>query len=119
MDLHKIELRAVITFLTKEGNTPSQIHTRLVNVYNNDSPTLYQVKYWSKQFKWGRESLEDDPRSGRPTESTSQEMCKRVEDLILQDRRIKVAVISKELNISVGSVLEVIHSNLLMSKVSS
>ena len=50
--------------------------------------------FWSKQFEWGRESIEDDLHSGWPVEASSKEMCQKVEDLILQDRLIKVIVIA-------------------------
>lgn len=37
-------------------------------VCGEHSPSCYQVKFWNKQFKWGKDSIEDDhdPRSGRP-----------------------------------------------------
>ena len=72
-------------------------------VYGDVSPTYCQVKFWSKQFKWGRESIEDDSRSGRPVEASSKEMCQKVVDMILQDGRVKVSVIVHELGISAGS----------------
>ena len=43
----------------------------------------------------------------------------QVEALILQDRRIKIATIPKDLNISGPNVLKIIHGHLLMSKVCS
>jgi len=30
------------------------------------------VKFWSKQFKWRRELIQDDPHTGRPVEVTSE-----------------------------------------------
>ena len=67
----------------------------------------------------GRESIEGDLRSGRPVEASSKEMCQKVEDMILQDRRVKVSVIAHELGISAGTVSSIIHSVLIISKVSS
>ena len=46
-------------------------------------------------------------------------MSQKVETLILQDRRIKIATISKDLNISEPSVFKIIHEHLWMSKVCS
>ena len=42
-------------------------------VYGDVSPSYYQVKFWSKQFMWGRESIEHYSRSGRPVEASSKE----------------------------------------------
>ena len=39
---------------------------------------LYQLKNWAAEFKKGRESLEDNPRSGRPAVGIS---CERVENI--------------------------------------
>ena len=44
------------------------------------------MKFWSKQFKWGRESTEDGPHTGHPVEATSEEMCQKLVSLILADR---------------------------------
>ena len=46
--------------------------------------------------------MDDYLRSGRPVEAFSKEMWQKVEDMILQDRRVKVSVIARELNISAG-----------------
>ena len=42
-----------------------------------------------------KESTDDDSRSGWPVEASSKEMCQKVEDMILQDRRVKVSVIAR------------------------
>ena len=74
---------------------------------------------WSAEFKHGRYSLEDDPRPGRPADVISQEMIDRVERLVLNNRRIKVAELASECGISNGSVYTIIHEHLSMSKVSA
>ena len=118
MNTRDLELCSMIKFLRKEGKKPKEIHERMNAVYGDVSPSYYQVKFWSKQFKWGR-SIEDDSRSCRRVEASSKEMCQKVENMILQDRRVKVSVIAHELGISAGTVSSIIHSVLMMSKVSS
>lgn len=119
MDLQKLEHRSVMKFLVKEGNGPKVIHERMLAVYGDSAPSEYQVKFWCKQFKWGRQSIEDDPRTGRPADATTPEVCQKVEDLVMQDRRIKVSQIAGELGVSEGSVITILHDHLVMSKVSS
>lgn len=63
-------------------------------MYRQHTPSYYQVKFWSKQFKWGRDSVEDDPRSGRPSDVITDEMCQAVEAFVLADRQIKVSTIA-------------------------
>ncbi|XP_031637550.1 histone-lysine N-methyltransferase SETMAR-like [Contarinia nasturtii] len=77
--MDKIEYRAVIKFLTKEGVAPKDINDRLRAVYGVLAPSYATVKLWAKQFKWGRESLEDDPHTGRPIEATASDVVQKIE----------------------------------------
>ena len=49
-------------------------------------------------------SLEDETRSGCPSDATDEEMCNKVRDLVYSDRRIKVEEIANALHISHGNV---------------
>lgn len=59
-------------------NRATEIHNRMCNVMGGDAPSLSTVCRWSLQFKRGRESIDDDPRSGRPTEVTQPEVIAAV-----------------------------------------
>ena len=112
MENQKFKHRAVIKFLTKEGVSPQNIHERLVNVYQDQSPSYSTVKKWAAEFKRGRDSIEDDPRCGRPVEVMTNEVCDSVEKLVMDDRRIKVREIAVAMGISTGSVQTILHDNL-------
>ena len=77
------------------------------------------MKFCSKQFKRGRESIENDPNTGRPVKATSEEMCQKLESLILADRRMNVSRLAEDTGISTGAVWTIIHEKLDMSKVSA
>ena len=111
MESQNIEFRAVMKFLTKEGAKAKEIHCRMADVYGDSSPKYSTVAKWSAEFKRGRDSLEDDPRPGRPADVISQEMIDRVEGLVLNNRRIKVAELASECGISNGSVYTIIHEH--------
>ena len=55
-------------------------------------------------------------RLDRPAEVISQEMIDRVERLVLNNRRIKVAELASECGISNGSVYTIIHEHLACQK---
>ena len=97
MESQNIEFRAVIKFLTKEDAKAKEIHWRMADVYDDSNPKYSTVAKWSAEFKRGRDSLEDDPRPGRPADVISQEMIDRVERLVLNNRRIKNAKLASEL----------------------
>ena len=104
MESQNIELRAVIKFLTKEGAKAKEIHRRMADVYCDSSPKYSTVAKWSAEFKHERDSLEDDPRPGRPADVISQEMIDCVGRLVLNNCGIKVAKLASECGISNGSV---------------
>jgi hypothetical protein len=71
------------------------------------------IKFWSKQFQWGRESIQSDPR---PVEVRTNENIKKVEVLVSADRRIRVSMIANEVEISGATVLKILHEDLGMNK---
>ena len=91
----------------------------MTGVYGDSSPACSTVAKWEGEFKRGRSSLEDNPRSGRPADVITKEMVASVETLIMNDRRIKIDYIASECKISHGSVSTIIHEHLEMSKVSA
>jgi hypothetical protein len=63
-------------------------------------------------FKNGCRSVTDAECSGHPTTTTTAQNEERARELILQNRRVMVNEIGKQLNISIGSAYSVVHDNL-------
>ena len=69
--------------------------------------TLYQGHRFLdgiKAFLNGRESVEDEPRCGRPCTSKTDENVTKVRDLVWSDRRFTVRMISSVLNLNCQTV---------------
>lgn len=115
----KIEHRAVIKFLTKQGKSQKNIHEEMVAVYQDSAPSLSTVQKWSSEFKRGRESIEDDTRSGGPVSVSTEENVEKVEKLVLEDARIKIRMLAEMTNLSVGTIHAILHDHLNLSKVSA
>ena len=115
----KVEYRPVIRYLYLKGKTGQEIHCELTNDYESSAPSYAQVKFWIGEFKRSRTSLEDETRSGRPSDTTDKEMCNKVRDLVYSDRRIKVEEIANALHISHGSVSTTLHDRLGMHKLTA
>ena len=99
--------------------TGQEIHCELTNVYGSFAPSYVQVKFWVGKFKRSRTSLEDETRSGRPSDATDEEMCNKVRGLVYSDRRIKVEEIANALHISHGSVSTTLHDRLGIHKLTA
>ncbi|XP_023217468.1 putative uncharacterized protein FLJ37770 [Centruroides sculpturatus] len=117
--MEKTETRAVIKYLTKKGLTPSQIKADMDEVLGESAPSYTTVKKWTALFKYGRESVEDDPRSGRRSTAVTEENIDKVHNLVLADRRLKTREIAETTGISVDRVHHILTENLGMTKVSA
>lgn len=117
--MNEIEYRAVIKYFTKDAKSPTEIYKNMQRVYGNECPSFSTVKKWAALFKNGRESLEDDPRPGRPQDVITHEKVMQVENLLMDDRRVTINKIAEHCKISVGSVETILHKHLGVSKVSA
>ncbi|GBP77052.1 Histone-lysine N-methyltransferase SETMAR [Eumeta japonica] len=118
-NLSNIEHRAVIKYFVKEGKTPKEIFEDMVSVLQESAPSYTMVKKWARLFQQGRESCEDDSRPGRPVTVVTEENVRKIEKLVLADRRIKLWQIAEELQISKERVGEIIHEHTNMRKISA
>ena len=84
-------------------------------VYGESGPSFATIKRWSREFKHGRESLEEDPRSGRPNTAVTEENIEKVKKLVLEDRRIKLWQIAEAIGISKERIGDILHNHLHMT----
>jgi transposase len=64
-----MEQRVNIKFCVKLGKTPTETYEMLRTVYGDEALSRSSVLEWFKRFRDGREDLQDEPRSGRPSTS--------------------------------------------------
>ena len=72
---------------------------------------------WHKRFREGREDVKDDPKSGRPTTSRTNENVECVREKVCSDRRLIVRMIADELSMNSERVWRIITEDLGMRKV--
>ena len=75
-----------------------------------------RVFEWHKRFKEGREEVEDDARSGRPSSTRTEDNVERVRQKVREDRRMTVRMVAYELGINRETVWKIITEDLEMRK---
>ena len=98
MNVDKIWHRDVIRYLQKKGLTTKEIHADMVSTLGDDAPALSTVKKWAAEFKMGRESLKDDPRSERPSTATTHENIDRIHQMLMNDKRLTISHLANVTN---------------------
>ena len=117
--MDKIWHRGVIKYLQKKGLMTKEIYADMVSTLGDDALALSTVKKWAAEFKRGRESLEDDSKSERPSTATTQENIDRIHQMVMNDRRLTISHLANVISISRKRVENILHNKLGMSKVSA
>ncbi|XP_065651074.1 protein GVQW3-like [Hydra vulgaris] len=99
------------------GVSAQAISDELVLVHGNQASKYSTVAKWATLFKDGRESLEDDPRSGHPRITYTAENIERVRATIEENPHATHDII--EASINRFTINEIIHNALKKRKLTS
>lgn len=117
--MEKIEYRAYIKTRALLGTQATDIHKELVVVWGDNAPSYSTVAMWAARYKSGRETLEDDPRSGRPITEFTTANIERVKQLLDEDPHATYDEMEVETSLSRWTLHEIIHVALRMRKLTS
>lgn len=112
----KVEQLINLKFLVKLKKTPTECLKLLEKVYGEDVMSRTQIFEWHKCFKNGREKVEDDPNSGLPSTSKTDDNIARVKQLVRNDRRLTVRMFGEGLGLNRESVRKILLDDLGMPK---
>ena len=101
-----------------QKKSAKETHEMLKLVYD-DAVTMKTVCKWFERFRNGCELVEDEERSGHPSTSKTQENVERVSEMIQSKRRLTIREISGDVNISCGSVQNILTTDLNMRRMSA
>ncbi len=112
----RVEQRAVIKFLVKEGRSPIQCWRRLQQVHGASCMSKNRVRVWHHRYRNGWTETKDQKRSGRPKSVRVPATIQRVQTAINADRRSTMRGLSEDLAISKSSLHNIVRKDLKLSK---
>ena len=86
----------------------------LQQAYGEDCLSRTQCYEWYQRFKLGRMSIEDDPKSGRPSSSTGDNHIEKVRSVICENCRLTIREVSEEVGICKSSCHTILTKKLKM-----
>ncbi|XP_069330150.1 histone-lysine N-methyltransferase SETMAR-like [Eulemur rufifrons] len=113
----RVEQRICIKFCVKLEHSSAETIRMIQKAFGDNAMSAAQIKVWHKRFKDGRESVESDPRSGRPATSRTAENVERVRAAINKDQRLTVRELEADLGIPKTTVSEILTQDLGMKRV--
>jgi transposase len=106
-----------VKFCVKLGKAPTETHKMLRTVYGDEALSRSSVFGWFKRFKYGRQDLQDGPRSGRPSNPRNADKIANVLEMVTRDRRLTLRMMSDELNINKKTIRQILHEDLRKRKI--
>jgi transposase-like protein len=95
----------------KFGEIGIEIFSKLKQAYGKHDLSRSQVFKWYKAFSEGHESIKDEPCSGRPSTSKTDNNVEKVRALVRSDHRLTVRMIASELNFKHTTTVHQILTN--------
>ena len=111
------EQRVYCKIRAQLGFPPTEIHADSQQVYGNGALKFAIVCKWVRRFIDGRESIENDPRVGRPVSVLTDKNVATVKTLIEEDARYTVQEIEELSGIHSSSVLKILRERLGLRKI--
>ncbi|GFX71171.1 protein GVQW3 [Trichonephila clavipes] len=111
--------RICIKFCFKLGKTGTKTYEIMKTAFGDEAMSRPRVFEWFRRFKEGRQSVNSDLSSGRPSISRNKDKIAQVKAVVRSDRRLTVRKIAQECHISVGSCDEILRKDLNMRRVSA
>ena len=113
------EQRAAVKFCFLLGKSAAETIVMLKTAYVDAALSKTRVYEWFSRFKNGEMLIEDQPRSGRPATSRSDENVDKINTLIREDRRRTIDQLCEMSGISWSSIQRILLEDLHMGRVAA
>jgi len=110
------EQRAAVKFCFLLGKSASETTEMVKVAYKDGAMSRTQVYEWFSRFKEGEMTIEDQPRSGRPSTSRTDNNVQKINEIVREDRRRTIEEIEELSGVSWSSVQRILTEDLGMKK---
>lgn len=117
MDL--LQMRIYIKGRAKLGKKAVDIWRELQIIAPTTVVEYNCVARWTRLFNDGRESFEDDPRSGAPITSHTSENIDLIRQIVDEDPRVTIDIMEALSELSRSTIQRILHDSLKLRKVTS
>ena len=114
-----MEQRLAIKFSFKAGKSATETLQMVNAAYGDQALSRSNILRWYGRFHDGREDIEDDPSSGRPTECLNDSNVEKISQLLLQNRYLSLRMLADEVNIIKDTVRNIVVEDLRKRKICS
>ncbi|GFT92555.1 protein GVQW3 [Trichonephila clavipes] len=111
--------RIGIKFCFKLGKTGTETYEMMKTAFGDEVMSRARVFEWLRRFKEGRQSVNSDPRSGRPSASRNEDKIAQGKAVVRANRCLAAKEIAQECHISVGTCDDILRKDLDMRRVSA
>jgi len=113
------EQHVFIKFCVKQGRNSAETFEKLRTAFGEQCLSRDRIFEWHKRFKEGRDSVDDNPQSDRPTTSKTDDCVVQVRELIQANRHLTIRELSVEVGVSYGTCQAILTQNLNMRQCTS
>ena len=114
-----IEQRICLKFWIANGISCAKSLKILQKAYDESTLSKTRAYEWYSAFKSGRDEVEDLPRSGRPSMSSTQVNTAKVKEMVTENRHLSLREIAAELAVSHESIRTILNDCLSMKRVAA
>ena len=118
MDL-SMEQWLAIKFCFEAGKSATETLQMVNAAYGDQALSRSNVFQWYGRFHGGREDIEYDSRSGRPTECRNDNNVEKISQLLLQNRHLSLRMLADEVNIGKDTLRKIVLEDLQKWKICS
>nr|APL98296.1 truncated putative DD34D transposase [Bactrocera tryoni] len=114
-----IDQRICVKFCVANEFSCADTLKMLQKAFGESALSKTRTYEWYRAFKEGRETVEDMPRSGRPSTSVTDDNVEKVKEIVAENSHVSLREIAHKLEMSHESVRTIMHEKLGMQRVAA